>query len=240
MHAAMTVYQENLQWAKHLFLSVVGIQAADAHIKIGLGEVFHAEPDASAHPTNGRRSQPDDTLDIIRSVFVPQGQGPAPFVAAEFEAALAMDPTPWVLANADGTGLTAEFPFSGGRPAVDQSMTGRGGAPETALFTATAETRHPQLGSGALLRLALPVVLDPHQAADLAMRLNRLQVTEYADAPFLGAWCPDHHTNGVSFVTFLPSATHRPGLLKVMAFNAALHTNWARETLQRSKVFPRD
>ena len=90
-------------------------------------------------------------LHIIERLFAPQGQRDSPFTHAEFVALAEMTPRPWLLATTGdvrGPGITAEFPFYDNVPALLAERA------ETALFTATATERHPQLGSGALFRLS--------------------------------------------------------------------------------------
>jgi hypothetical protein len=135
--------------------------------------------------------------------------------------------------------LTAEFPFYDDRPAI---MTGRAG---TALLIASAQERHPQLGSGVLLRLTLP---DPpgggsqelSQLSEIAHELNRAEAREWAPSHFLGAWCAHSKqpVSGISFVTFLPAGVHAPGLLQAFILNSGLRARWAKEYLDRSSGLP--
>jgi hypothetical protein len=62
------------------------------------------------------------------------------------------------------------------------------------------------------------------------MRLNWMEVTGATDAHFLGAWCPNR-PNGLAFVSFLPAALYRPGLLDNLVLNAAVRARWAGDRL---------
>lgn len=226
------VHAQNIGWLRHLFLAAVGIQVADAHIKAqGLGAVLGGEPDTSPHPRTGRRRRADETLGVIDQVFAPRGRGPSPFTEADFKAALQLEPRPWVLATGNG-GLSAELPFLDDVPAI---LGGRG----TALLVATAAERHPQLGSGALLRLSLPTLpgadpADARQGAQLAVDLNRAEPQAWAVAHFLGAWT-FQPTHGLTFVTFLPAAVYRPRLLDALLWSMAARAQWARSYLSAGR-----
>jgi hypothetical protein len=87
-----------------------------------------------------------------------------------------MEPSPWVLANGRESGMTAEFPFPGCMP-------------PTALLKVTAEERHPQLGSGALFVLKLPVSLPEVNAEELANKLNCAEAVEWTGCHCFGGWC---------------------------------------------------
>jgi hypothetical protein len=50
LHCSVNVHAENVSWLRKIFGAAVGIQAADAHIKIGLAKVLGGKPDVSAHP----------------------------------------------------------------------------------------------------------------------------------------------------------------------------------------------
>jgi hypothetical protein len=232
LHAAAQFHAENVPWLQTLFLAAVGLQVADAHVKAdALAGLLGGEPDVSAHPRSGRRSEPDDILRVIADVFAPAGADASPWTDADFAATVAMTPRPWVLATPGTTGLTAEFAFSGELPAPLAAGL------QTALFTASAGDRHPQLGNGLLLRLQLPFNLTEEKGAELAWMLNGLEMTEQTDTHCLGAWClaltpperADAHT--LTFVSFVPAAAYRKGLLDVLALDMAIRTRWTARTL---------
>jgi hypothetical protein len=229
LRCSVYVHRQSLPWVRQLFAAAVAIQAADAHIKVAeLPRFLGGEPDVSAHPASGWRHQPDDMLEVIARVFAPQGRGPSPFTEADFKTALRMQPRPWVLATGNGAGMAAEFPFRGDVPAV-------AGGSGTALFTASARERHPQLGSGALLLLSLPSPPDPGPAksgesARLANELNLAEPESWTGAHFLGAWATDPG-RGLTFTTFLPAAVYRRGLLDAMILSSAMRARWASDHL---------
>jgi hypothetical protein len=223
------VHPQNLTWLSRLFLAAVGLQAADAHIKAqGLATVLGGEPDTSPHPRTGWRPRADEMLGVVEQVFAPQGRGPSPFTHFDFKAALRLEPRPWVPATGNGAGLTAELPFFDDVPAA---LGGRGAA----LLVATATERHPQLGSGALLRLSLPALpgadpADTRRGAQLAGELNRAESQAWSAAHFRGAWTFEP-TLGLTFVAFLPAAVYRARLLDAMLWSVAARAQWARSYL---------
>ncbi len=221
LRCGVYVHPQNLSWLSRLCLAAVGLQAADAHIKApALARLLGGEPDTSPHPRRGWRRHADAMLGVIEQVFAPEGRRPSPFTEADFRAALELTPRPWVLATGNGAGLTAELPFVDDIPAIQ-------GGQGTALLMATATDRHPQLGSGALLRLILPALPSAGRTdAEPAADLNRAEPAAWAVAHFLGAWTADPD-RGLTFVVFLPAAVYRQRLLDAMLLNMAARAQWA-------------
>jgi len=234
LHCSAVFHAQNVEWLRPIFLAAVGIQATDAHVRVdGLAHIFGGEPEVSAHPNTGPRSDPDDILNVIARVFAPAGAGPSPWTERDFRAVERMAPAPWTLATSDATGLTAEFAFSGPRPAVVAP------ALETALFTASATDRHPQLGAGLLLRLQLPLSIGA-SGPDLANMLNTLEMSDDAKGHTLGAWC-DAPTAGavrdaasLTFASFIPAAVYRSGLLEAFALDMALRARWVADVCKEA------
>ncbi len=225
------VHHGNAAWLKRLFACAVALQAAEAEIAADmLSSLVGGAPDESGHPINGPRVVPDNMLDIIAQLFAPASAGPSACKPGEFEQALAMAPEPWVLASGDEQGLTAEFPFTDSTPAV---AGGRG----TALLIASAAEQHPRLGSGLLVRLALPVLVDALRGNELAHQLNWVEATQWNAPHFLGAWCLDANST-LTFVTFVPSAVYAPGLLHALILSSAVRARWAGEYIADLRARP--
>ena len=106
---------------------------------------------------------------------------------------------------------------------------------------------HPQLGSGALITLKLPVTIpedSKESAAETANALNFLEAASKDTIQFanggsdrttlLGAWCVDP-TNGrgdsLAFVSFIPSILARAGLLENLCIYNAVRTSWAHRVM---------
>jgi hypothetical protein len=220
LHAAATIHPGNAAWLEPLFASTITLQVAEAHGQLEeWARHLEAQPAVSDHPTNGHRKEPDERLDVIETVFGKVGGSHSPFTGEDFLATLQMEGAPWTSASAMGVGFTADLPFL---DLADSAGT-------AATITASAEARHPILGYGALVRLALPM----HQGgAEMAARLNAAEAREATTAHMLGAWCKGQE-GGVSFLTFLPAAAYEPGLLRLMALNAAERARWVKDYLSR-------
>ncbi len=219
-------HAQNLPWLRLTFAGACAIQAADAHIKVdGLAEMLGAAPDESHHPTSGPRTVADDMLNVIERLFAAEGQKPSPFSREDFDSLLELPSAPWLLANADDTALTAELPFPGCRP-------------PTALLRVDTEEKHPQLGSGALMLLKLPVSPGPEGAAVVSHKLNAAETTGWACSHQLGAWCSDPEVQGVTFVSFVPTALYKPGLLENLVYSMAIRARWANEFLASGRGIP--
>jgi hypothetical protein len=225
MHCAADFHAENGQWLGTLFSAAVAIQAADAHIKVdGAATILGGRPDESRHPASGTRKEPDDMLNVIEALFTPEGRGPSALGKEDFVSALAMEPSPWVLANGGDSEMTVEYPFPGCMP-------------PTALLKVTAEERHPQLGSGALFVLKLPVSLPEVNAEELANKLNCAEAVEWTGCHCFGGWCKDADGN-LAFVSFVPSTLRRPGLLETLLYSMAHRARWSNEFLASEKGIP--
>ncbi|MFB3777885.1 MAG: hypothetical protein ACE141_09740 [Bryobacteraceae bacterium] len=221
-------HSENAGWLTQLLSAAVAMQCADAHIKAGLLPQFlGSQVDRSSHPRNGLRPEPDDMLHVIEEMFAPEGRGPSAFGPEDFsEACGAL--APYALAHADESGLTAEFAFSGSAPAVGIS---NGIARETALLEVTSDCRHPQLGSGVLLLLKLPLDCDPNHGASVAQQLNAAEASQWTRCHQFGGWCVDPKLHAPTFACFIPSALRRRGLLASLATQMLGRTIWAHEVL---------
>ena len=100
-----------------------------------------------------------------------------------------------------------------------------------------AEERHPQLGSGALFILKLPVSLRGVNREELANRLNCAEAAEWTHCHYLGGWCKDPDDN-LAFVSFIPSTLRRPGLLENLLSSMANRAKWSNEFLASEKRTP--
>jgi hypothetical protein len=210
LHASVAVTSDNWMMARALALHAAALQVADAHAEAAeLASAFGGSVGASGHPIRGRRDMPDEMLGILDS-YQQRGQEPSPLTTEEIAQLVHLEPRPWLLAVNEPDRLIADLAFAAGRPArieVDRSV------------------KHPALGSGVQVRLAIPVESD----AAIAQRLNAEEVRQ-PDAHQLGAWCldPEH---GVAFVSFIPSAACMPNLLPALVYHAAGRNEWTREVL---------
>jgi hypothetical protein len=222
LHAAAYAHARNVPWLLPLLNAAVVLQAAEAHAQVGeLAAHFEAEPAETAHPSSGRRRDPDDVLDVLGNVYGRVGSDKSPFTEADFEATVQMEPRPWTEARHDGARFTAEL-----------SLPGPGGESGEirALLQASADTLHPRLGSGLLLRLELPYA-QGEGAARQAADLNLAEFREWTNSHLFGAWCKSGE-DSLSFVQFLPAAVYEAGLLSRLAWNLAVRARWASSFLK--------
>jgi hypothetical protein len=209
LHAAASMSPDNRGWVEPLLLSAITLQAAQAHAEVDpWGQQLGGVPAESSHPQSGPRKEPAERLDVLESVFARLGADASPFTEADMEAVLGLDP--WATAERAGVGVRAEM--------------------EGATFMVSAETRHPQIGAGAHLRVAVRV---PHglEPAATALRLNVAEAREAMEGHLFGAWC-GAADDEVAFVTFLPAAVYEPGLLPHLCVNAAERARWAQAWLR--------
>jgi hypothetical protein len=116
-----------------------------------------------------------------------------------------------IFANGDEGGLTAEFPWDAGAvSSMDWLFTG-GEKQRTSLLTLTTAENHPCLGNGLFCRLVLPVSYSFEKAAEVAHRLNQLELAAIDAPPFFGAWCVSPSSGMPTFVCFWPNMLYAPG-----------------------------
>jgi len=225
---ASTAYvgEANVSWKKMLLGLTAGLSAALGHaLSLSAADWGPgALVDESAHPVSGPRPDVDDILAVPAKVFCYYGAGESLFIGKDMEALQAIRPRPWVLASGGSDEFTAGFPFWGYLPAM---MSGK--TLDTALLQVTTEERNPTYGSGALLRLTLPLQLDEKMGLDVAAHLNRRESTEWTGFDHLGAWCANPPLRSVTYVCFLPSKLKQqlPPALLQMVWNMAARARWA-------------
>lgn len=232
LHCTAYVHPQ-VEWIETIFSNAVIMQNIEAHSRAhGLRELIGGDLALSSHPKNGDRPQMDDMLNVAEKVVIPIGQKESPFAGQDLMALLNSKPAPWALATGDATGLTAEIPFRDAVPAVVRAAAGSKEDVGTGLLRVFTTERHPSLGSGALLTLQLPVRFKAGKAADEAQALNRAESQQWTNFPLLGAWSVDPQSDdGVAYVSFIPSAFRRPGLLEAMCWYMAGRCRWAHDAL---------
>jgi len=207
---------------KGLFLAACGLQAADAHIKADpLARLLGGHPAVSEHPLSGPRPQPDNMLSVIEQLFASQGAGPGPFSDRDFAAAARSRVLPWV--NSEAKGLTLRgIVRSADRPSG------------TGLLTMSGESRHPQLGSGLLSVLSIPIEYEPDMLLAASHELNLAEATTAtARSYFLGAWCPEPKPRqGLAFASFIPTTSCRPGLIETIGLSMAARAAWVTSLIE--------
>lgn len=227
---AVYAHKENVGFTSHLLKGAVALQAADAHIKVdAMAQMFGAHPNTSAHPTSGPRPDVDDMLNAV-GMFAKSGRGISLY-GPDLESILDLLTKNGILATEGKFGLAAEFPFAGTTPAMLAST--KGSRLETALFGLEMMEQHPQIGSGALMTLKLPLSLPKESAMEIATELNRAEASgdEFVSAHFLGGWCTDPHDDSVTYAAFLPTLLYRANLLVNLVLSNAARSQWAARFL---------
>ena len=213
--ASMYVHEQTLPWVKRLFSIAVATQAVDAQIKGKvIAGMLGARPAVSGHPESGRRNDCDDMLNFLAAVVAPRGQRASLWQGEEVkEAVEQLQGPPCILATGDdrGAGLTAEFPFF----------------ERTSLLRATTEEAHPQLGTGILFRLSLPITDSKQDWPKGAHLLNTRELDSFTRAPFLGSWCAGDQA--ITFVIFYPNIAYQPGLLWNLITSMVIRARWVAE-----------
>ena len=192
--ASMWVHQQTREWVART-LSVVGaIQVAQAHAIVEVVALTTTgEPDESAHPSSGPRSEPDEMLGLLAMVES-VGQQPSAWANAGLvETLQQVRGLPIVtLATGDEMAMTIEVPYRQ-TPALIQLV--------------TSEV-HPALGHGLLVRLSLPGDAGP--GSDWAAMRNRQETESSTRSHFLGSWVGS--ARFPTFVAFYPNFIEPAGM----------------------------
>ncbi|MDN5942237.1 MAG: DUF4339 domain-containing protein [Nitrospira sp.] len=230
--------EENVGWLRSFLFGAVGIQVADAHVKADqeLASLLWTDTEPSFHPTQGPRKMAAEILSIVESVFVPDGCKESPFTRADFSELQLMTPSPSTMTNSSETGATAEFPFYGQEPALLRWLKRRSGV-TSALLQIESRIRHPQLGSGALLKLTLPLNISEERGREIALELNLAETKERTWCHGFGAWCTDHSIKeSIAYVMFIPAVLYRPRILQPFFWHMAARTKWVRQYLSQRRL----
>jgi hypothetical protein len=211
---AVSVHVEVEDFLTRLMALAAALQVAEAHRTAPyLERVPGWSAAVSAHPSSGPRQEPDDMLNVIGQVVVPKGQEPSRWTGAEMAGAVELlQDGPCILATGDTTGVAGEYPFPG--------------PVGTSLLRLQTEVPHPRLGNGCLCTLRLPYALqEPAATAAIALQLNGMELDRHLY--FIGSWCLSD--SGLSYVSFLPNAAHRPGALTNILLSLVSRVRWVTE-----------
>jgi len=142
-----------------------------------------------------------------------------PYTKEEFDAIAQSFRAQGFFANFSSEGMVVEFPWDHGAissMAHHFGLTdGEGG---TVLCSLAVGEKHPNLGSGLLCTLRLPInFVSDDQLASVVNWLNTFERQSADMPPFLGSWCADHQLKCPTFVTFFPNELCLPGLPMTVA-----------------------
>ena len=230
LHTSVYTHRQNLGWSKRLLLGAVGLQVSYAHREAeASSHLFEgSETDRSPHPDQGYRQEKDEIVGLIDQFYIPMG-----------ETAPSMDNSTFkhtedqlqsmAMATSGDNWLTAEFPFSGNEPVSVRLAQGKRGV-VTSLFMANSHERHPLLGRGLMMHMKLPLSYDREDGLRIASLLNLKEATEWSKCHLTGAWCIDDQSD-LAFVSFIPIATYKYGVLVNHVLSNAIRSDWAAEVL---------
>lgn len=205
------VHEQTLDWRAELLASYFIIQLCHAEEDAPvLRRALGGRLASSRHPTQGRRTEEDDMLNVVWSAFRPRGAGKSEF-ADRFEFDAICDQVNRINAASFGgsdTGVAIEVPFGD----------------NTALITLNAAEENPRIGAGLGVFLQLPIFASFEECARLAAWLNRNEAAGEFLSQCVGAWSVK---KGGRFCTvarceFIPNALHRPGLAMDAAIGAMM------------------
>ena len=234
LYCSAYIHEENRSFIGTIFKLAAAIQAADALIKANIPTepILEAQMarNSTGHPTSGMRDHFDNMTEVIKDFVRPHGDKESPFCEADFTALKNIDSNPSIMTNAGETGVTAEFPvMEHGLSSINVTMEDSTYSPGTALFEATNKEVHPQLGSGCLTKLTLPIGKNDE---DVANSLNFLEMFSNNQTHFLGSWCKG--PNGITYISFIPTAIYQPFLLNGLFYNYSAKAQWATDILLKS------
>ncbi len=201
-------------WMPKVLASVASMQATDSQsMALKLAKRLGGTPAVSAHPTSGRRSQPDEMLGIVAVVgaiggFPSTWAGPSlDWTVRQFQAGDNV-----FRAIGDERALTAEFPF----------------ADRTSLLQVRTDVGHPSIGNGLAIRSSLPIDgVDGAWAAEM----NRQELCSTARTHFLGSWVASGDAPG--FTAFYSNMVGMAldGDASNLVFACVGRHRWAAESL---------
>jgi hypothetical protein len=97
----------------------------------------------------------------------------------------------------------------------------------------SGSSQHPQLGSGLVSLLRIPIDYEPDILLAVCHELNWAEATTAAARSyFFGAWCPQPKPQqGLAFASFIPCVSCRPGLIETIATSMAARAAWATNAI---------
>lgn len=245
-------HEQNIEVAASLAATTTAMQATEVEvmadrIKTALGGQFKT----SEAPGGSIRTVPDDMTNFAKHVVIPAGSGTSVFIGDECPRA-DREVGHWsLLTNASRDGLSAEFEWEpGSEPTITRIARGeKNPRTETVLLRMSADEQHPVFGTGMRVILALPVDVPADLGPKIANQMNLAERLATRLGHQYGAWTylppsklPDidplnrlpawpekkERTGTLFHVTFLPNATHFPGVTSVLFQAGALRSRWAK------------
>jgi hypothetical protein len=217
------IHEGNVDWMKRDFATFAALQIADAE---RFAEAFAIEvngrPEISAHPVNGIRLSPDETLAIHDIILrTPSGMVnnwciPPVMIAGKDLLEDSGIKTQW-----EPRGFSALLPFT-----EDHSS-----------ILAVSCLPHPDLGEGCWLQITLP---SPIPRNDALIMMNMMNIKDFytaSNTAIYGGWTihSDAHNDDafLRFFIFLPNQIYIQGKLENYLLYMIMQSRWAGETFEQ-------
>ena len=201
------VHDDMSEWMQPLIGMAAALQGFEAEgVALTLVRHIGAIEALSGHPTNGMRNSPDEMANIAKSLIAPIGETSCAWTGEEFKDAVDqyMQQPPALLAHADRTGFTVEFPYG------DVSS----------LCEATSNHPHRIFGNGLHVIQSFPTPrLGDVDGAKAALLMNTAELTVKPMGYGFGSYF--YRDGLICFSTFFPNYIHKPGLLPNLYFASA-------------------
>jgi hypothetical protein len=208
---------ENADWLPGFLALMSLLQPIDAQLLAAeMAELLPgATPDVSS-PGGMKLKGLDPILGFAANVYAPIGNEQNRWVGTgEFEAhAERWGRSELCFGTGDAQGLTMEVPFG----------------QDSALISLQTDRPHPQLGTGLLGTIQLPIHDEFGLIAHECARLNFME-TFWTDIPLFGCWNPHTSRDGKdypAFTSFVPNCLYQPGLASHLAAWLVRRARWVR------------
>ena len=221
LHTSIFMHEQNEEGFLTKFISAVIIQAVEAQIRAeATAGILQVSPDKSRHPRRIRHpGEHHSVIDQVHNLYAPIGVNNSRWIEEpHFDEVVEFLNSGNCFASAGATGLTAEFAF-------DEN--------QTSMLKIDADTKHPQLGNGLLLRLFLPINLENTNAEAIAASMNRLETLSNTRTPMIGSWAAVDLSGSMTlvYVTFLPNVMWGDEILLYFSMVMAIRSAWAVDEL---------
>lgn len=202
------IHNGNRDWMEPLISFAAVLQMNEANkMSFELAKTFNAKEAISGHPINGERTYPDEMMTIVDSLITPAGRNPCNWTEKEFAETVKnyMQKPPSLGATSGGLGFTVEFPYG----------------EESSLFQVVGDEHHPKYGNGLFMKQTFPVEVNSDiDGFWLAITFNTI---ELKNSPFgYGFGSYVYQNRMLHFISFLPNALYRNGLLVNIYYSSAI------------------
>jgi hypothetical protein len=215
------VWDENLTWLTPLLGMAAVLQIHEARMWApSLAASLGAESLISGHPGRGVRVQPDEMAGAAEALVMPTGREASVWSDSELEAAVQLlEEEPGVLSSSfNPDGLTVDVAF-GEVPSRCQVLN---------------HVKHPLYGSGLLVLQALPLAPQTEpEGAGLALAFNGIELAREPLGYGFGSYA--WRDQRMYFISFLPNALYRMGLLPNLVASCAQRARSLHSVLSQAE-----